>query len=107
MFVLNDQFFFSLSFLTGDHNLFVRVDELQAAWRIFTPVLHQLEKERIAPILYPFGSRGPPEADQLAYKYGISHSYLLTNPNHDIIVFVWIGFVRVEGYHWPGNQPKK
>jgi glucose-6-phosphate 1-dehydrogenase len=62
-----------LDVIRGDHNLFVRVDELQAAWRIFTPVLHQLEKEKIAPILYPFGSRGPPEADQLAYKYGNYH----------------------------------
>jgi glucose-6-phosphate 1-dehydrogenase len=81
MLELNDK---KLFLLTGDHNLFVRVDELQAAWRIFTPVLHQLEKERIAPILYPFGSRGPPEADQLAYKYGISQSYLFKKFNNDM-----------------------
>eukprot|EP00029_Vermamoeba_vermiformis_P005183 TRINITY_DN172_c0_g1_i1.p1 TRINITY_DN172_c0_g1~~TRINITY_DN172_c0_g1_i1.p1 ORF type:complete len:569 (-),score=206.77 TRINITY_DN172_c0_g1_i1:157-1653(-) len=67
----------------GDHNLFVRVDELQAAWRIFTPVLHQLEGEKIKPKEYAFGSRGPPEADDLAVRNG---------------------FVRSEGYHWPGNK---
>lgn len=56
--------------MRGDQNLFVRVDELLAAWRIFTPVLHSLESERIEPILYPFGTRGPPEADQQALRVG-------------------------------------
>jgi len=67
----------------GDHNLFVRVDELQAAWRIFTPILHQLQNEKIKPKEYAFGSRGPPEADQLAIKHG---------------------WVRSEGYNWPGKK---
>ncbi len=34
---------------------FVRTDELREAWRIFTPLLHQIEKERIRPIPYKFG----------------------------------------------------
>lgn len=54
----------------GDHNLFVRDDELDAAWRIFTPILHQLEREKIKPHNYPFGSRGPKEADNLLSHYG-------------------------------------
>lgn len=33
--------------LRGDHNLFVRVDELEAAWAIFTPLLHHIEKEKV------------------------------------------------------------
>jgi glucose-6-phosphate 1-dehydrogenase len=33
--------------LRGDHNLFVRVDELEAAWKIFTPILHKLENEKV------------------------------------------------------------
>lgn len=33
--------------LRGDHNLFVRGDELQAAWKIFTPILHTLEREKV------------------------------------------------------------
>ncbi len=36
--------------LRGDHNLFVRDDELEAAWKIFTPILHQLEKEKVCSI---------------------------------------------------------
>jgi len=59
-----------LDAVRGDQNLFVRVDELAAAWRIFTPVLHGLEREKVQPILYPFGSRGPIEADQQALRVG-------------------------------------
>jgi len=59
-----------LDVVRGDRNLFVRVDELQAAWRIFTHLLHKLEKEKIKPIPYPFGSRGPKEAYELAERYG-------------------------------------
>jgi len=54
----------------GDHNLFVRGDELTAAWKIFTPVLHQIEREKIRPIKYKFGTRGPIEADTLIAKAG-------------------------------------
>jgi glucose-6-phosphate 1-dehydrogenase len=68
--------------LRGDHNLFVRVDELEAAWKIFTPILHQIEREKIKPIIYPFGSRGPKESDELISRYG---------------------FIRSETYQW---QPK-
>lgn len=56
--------------IRGDHNLFVRDDELDAAWRIFTPILHQLENEKIKPECYAFGSRGPSTADELAKVYG-------------------------------------
>ena len=46
----------------GDHSNFVRDDELDAAWKIFTPILHWIEgKEGEAPKPepYPYGSRGP------------------------------------------------
>lgn len=56
--------------LRGDHNLFVRVDELDAAWRIFTPILHKLEQEKIKPEIYTFGSRGPASSDKLIENYG-------------------------------------
>jgi glucose-6-phosphate 1-dehydrogenase len=59
-----------LDAIRGDQNLFVRVDELAAAWRIFTPLLHALESERIEPAVYPFGSRGPTEADEQAARVG-------------------------------------
>jgi glucose-6-phosphate 1-dehydrogenase len=44
-----------LDVLRGDHNLFVRNDELEVAWRIFTPALHALDQQKIKPIQYPFG----------------------------------------------------
>jgi len=59
-----------LDVIRGDHNLFVRNDELREAWKIFTPVLHKLESEKIKPIIYQFGSRGPTEADKMVEKAG-------------------------------------
>lgn len=34
-------------------------DELQEAWRIFTPLLKEIDAGAVDPIPYPFGSRGP------------------------------------------------
>ncbi len=48
-----------LDVIQGDHSLFIRSDELQAAWDVFSPVLHTLEQEAITPEPYPFGSTGP------------------------------------------------
>lgn len=36
-----------------------RNDELEAAWDLYTPVLHELEHSRLTPEMYPYGSRGP------------------------------------------------
>ncbi len=47
---------------------FVRTDELYEAWRIFTPLLHEIEETRVRPIPYTYGSRGPKEADELFAK---------------------------------------
>lgn len=55
--------------LRGRHSAFVRDDELRRAWEIFTPVLHRIEQENIRPIIYPQGSRGPPEADALISQF--------------------------------------
>mmetsp|Transcript_10861 Transcript_10861/g.30140 ORF Transcript_10861/g.30140 Transcript_10861/m.30140 type:complete len:334 (+) Transcript_10861:1072-2073(+) len=60
-----------LEVLANDHSHFVSAEELEASWRIFTPALHQLEREQTKPHPYPFGSRGPPAADELARKYGM------------------------------------
>lgn len=59
-----------LDVLRGDHSQFVRSDELAAAWRIFTPLLHELDDTRERPVLYPYGSRGPPESDALLRSVG-------------------------------------
>lgn len=49
-----------LDALNGDHSNFVRDDELDVAWRIFTPLLQHIEKEGSASLeLYPYGSKGP------------------------------------------------
>ncbi|GAB0099942.1 hypothetical protein DMENIID0001_158460 [Sergentomyia squamirostris] len=52
-----------LDVFCGSQMHFVRSDELREAWRIFTSLLHHIEGEKIAPIPYVYGSRGPKEAD--------------------------------------------
>ena len=45
-----------LDALKGDHSNFVRNDELDASWRIFTPLLHYLDSNKeIQPMEYPYG----------------------------------------------------
>ncbi len=40
----------------GDHSNFVRDDELDASWKMFTPLLHYLdENKEIVPMEYPYG----------------------------------------------------
>ena len=58
-----------LDVIKGDKSLFIRADELAAAWDVFTPVLHALESCTIRPQPYPFGSNGPQSADALAALY--------------------------------------
>ncbi|TFY74457.1 hypothetical protein EWM64_g9555 [Hericium alpestre] len=73
-----------LDALKGDHSNFVRDDELDVAWRIFTPILHWIDGRdgpRPKPVPYPYGSRGPKELDAFIGKYG----YKRTD----------------EGYQWP------
>jgi glucose-6-phosphate 1-dehydrogenase len=60
-----------LDAIAGERRLFIRSDELDAAWAIFTPVLRELEDKRVAPELYPHGSRGPVGAHYLAANYGV------------------------------------
>ena len=45
-----------LDVFAGQQIHFVRTDELSEAWRIFTPLLHRIEKEKIKPIPYIYGS---------------------------------------------------
>lgn len=45
-----------LDALKGDHSNFVRDDELDASWRIFTPLLQYLDyNKEIIPMDYPYG----------------------------------------------------
>lgn len=59
-----------LDVFSGSQMHFVRSDELAEAWRIFTPVLREIELNKDSPLPYKFGSRGPQQADHLAAKYG-------------------------------------
>ncbi|XP_050361802.1 glucose-6-phosphate 1-dehydrogenase [Nymphalis io] len=63
-----------LDVFTGTQMHFVRNDELKEAWRIFTPVLKQLEVEHIKPLPYMYGSRGPREADAMLAKCDFKYS---------------------------------
>jgi len=49
-----------LDVIRGDKSLFIRADELEAAWDVFTPVLHAIERRALRPESYPFGGGGPP-----------------------------------------------
>ncbi|XP_024026325.1 glucose-6-phosphate 1-dehydrogenase, chloroplastic [Morus notabilis] len=60
-----------LDAIEGERRLFIRSDELDAAWALFTPLLKELEDKMIAPELYPYGSRGPVGAHYLAAKYNV------------------------------------
>ena len=70
-----------LDVLRGKQSGFVRSDELEAAWKIFTPLLHAIDtgSDGPKPIPYQFGSRGPVEADHLVERSG---------------------FKRYDGYKW-------
>ncbi|XP_040297958.1 glucose-6-phosphate 1-dehydrogenase isoform X2 [Bufo bufo] len=72
-----------LDVFCGSQMHFVRSDELKEAWRIFTPILHQLEREKIKPLPYKYGSRGPPESDEFTQKLGFRYegTYKWVNPN--------------------------
>ncbi|KAK4784829.1 hypothetical protein SAY86_019197 [Trapa natans] len=60
-----------LDAIEGERRLFIRSDELNAAWSLFTPVLKELEKKKIIPEYYPYGSRGPVGAHYLAARYNV------------------------------------
>ena len=76
-----------LDCIYGDQQHFVRRDELQAAWRIFNPILHFMDAGGMEPEEYPFGSRGPISADELRKKSGhvtnIIQRDITWNQDHD------------------------
>lgn len=71
-----------LDVFMGTQMHFVRNDELTEAWRIFTPVLKELEEQRVQPETYIYGSRGPVEADKrlAGYDFKYSGSYKWKKP---------------------------
>ena len=62
-----------LDVFASSQSSYVRSDELREAWRIFTPILHQIEKEKKPPTKYLFGSQGPEEqVNKLYAKYNVT-----------------------------------
>ena len=62
-----------LDALRGDKSVFIRNDEVAAAWDIFTPALHELERRSVKPELYDFGGKGPAAAGALAARYKLEN----------------------------------
>lgn len=56
--------------IRGDRTLFVRDDELDAAWQLWSPLLQHLETNQVAPLPYEAGSRGPTASDALIADVG-------------------------------------
>ncbi|AET40857.1 glucose-6-phosphate dehydrogenase Ecym_6489 [Eremothecium cymbalariae DBVPG len=73
--------------LHGDHSNFVRDDELDVSWELFTPLLRYVESEDApSPEIYPYGSRGPKDLT----KYLERHHYV---------------FQKQGSYQWPVTSP--
>ncbi|KAF5454219.1 hypothetical protein F2P56_023900 [Juglans regia] len=60
-----------LDVIDGDNHLFMRSDELAAAWNILSPVLNEMDKKNSVPELYELGGRGPVGAYYLWAKHGV------------------------------------
>ncbi|MGH8198092.1 MAG: glucose-6-phosphate dehydrogenase [Steroidobacteraceae bacterium] len=60
--------------LRGDPTLFARQDSIEAAWRIVDDVITAAHDGDSAPLMYPDGSWGPPQADKLAADAGGWHN---------------------------------
>eukprot|EP00891_Asterochloris_glomerata_P006826 jgi/Astpho2/6826/Aster-06502 len=59
-----------LDAIRGDQQHFVRRDELRAAWAVFTPLLHAIDKGEVPLLPYKYGTRGPPQSDELVARNG-------------------------------------
>ncbi|WP_165069365.1 glucose-6-phosphate dehydrogenase [Paludisphaera rhizosphaerae] len=60
-----------LDVMLGDPTLFTRTDEVENAWRFVTSILDAWQQpDAPAPVTYPAGSWGPPEADELVRRDG-------------------------------------
>ncbi|KNA25621.1 hypothetical protein SOVF_004890 [Spinacia oleracea] len=69
-----------LDAVEGERRLFIRSDELDAAWALFTPLLKELEQKKVNPEYYPYGSRGPVGAHYLAARYNVRWGDLGSEP---------------------------
>lgn len=59
-----------LDCLRDEHANFVRDDELIASWKIFTPLLHAIDRGQVPCVPYPYGSHGPAQLPEFIRKFG-------------------------------------
>jgi glucose-6-phosphate 1-dehydrogenase len=62
--------------LIGDETDFVAEEELRISWKIFSPILRELEEKHVVPEAYQYGSRGPDSLHYLAAKHGVKWTHL-------------------------------
>ena len=61
-----------LDCMIGDPTLFTRSDEVERAWSVIDPLLAYWDERRDTPVpLYPAGTWGPPEANELLARDGV------------------------------------
>eukprot|EP00882_Tetradesmus_deserticola_P002300 GHRQ01002455.1.p1 GENE.GHRQ01002455.1~~GHRQ01002455.1.p1 ORF type:complete len:526 (+),score=252.21 GHRQ01002455.1:167-1744(+) len=72
-----------LDCIRGDQQHFVRRDELRAAWSIFTPLLHAIDRGEAQLEPYEYGSRGPAGQDPFLAA---------------------AGYKRTAGYNWKPSK---
>jgi len=60
--------------ILGNHTHTVRADMVYAAWKVWEPIMKQIEAFAVQPIIYPHGSRGPEESDDLIKNHGFQRS---------------------------------
>ncbi|KAI8007882.1 hypothetical protein LOK49_LG07G02764 [Camellia lanceoleosa] len=63
-----------LDSIEGEQHLFIRSDELDAVWSLFSPLLKELEEKKVAPELYRCGSGGPIGLHYLAAKHNVHYT---------------------------------
>lgn len=59
-----------LDVMEGDSTLFMRADQVEAAWTVVMPVLNAWKKSTSVPPTYTSGSQGPEKAEELISKSG-------------------------------------
>jgi glucose-6-phosphate 1-dehydrogenase len=68
-----------LDVIKGDKSLFIRSDELAAAWDVFTPFLHEIDDGHVQPETYAFGTNGPTQVAAFRRRAGLAEKDEETN----------------------------
>lgn len=72
-----------LDVIQGDRSLFLRYDEVEAAWQVVDPVRQAWAADKQPPLPYGPGSWGPPAADQLLAETGRKWRHVLVPGKND------------------------